>query len=302
MADEDNVERTDSRSASHKRNDASGDADARSDAGTQSDTDAQNDDDSQSDAETQSDDDTQNDADAQSNAETQDDDDTQSDDDAQSDTDSSISEEAAMPLPDHVKNPPPSEETQEETLPTQTQGAPPPPTGTEPAPPPPVELPPSSPIRVEMPFLDHLEELRWRILKSLAALIIGAVVCFSFSDPIFNLLKYPYEDAVFSLESDRSSGAVRAIQNLLQEWMGQRESGAELGDRFAVDQHPAGGVETAGRIEQARIDIGDLARRLFAAAHGHPDVSPSFSARLGKRPAKVSRQAMRTATPISTCS
>jgi|GEM_PF-253292 sec-independent protein translocase protein TatC len=230
MADEDNVERTDSRSASHKRNDASGDADARSDAGTQSDTDAQNDDDSQSDAETQSDDDTQNDADAQSNAETQDDDDTQSDDDAQSDTDSSISEEAAMPLPDHVKNPPPSEETQEETLPTQTQGAPPPPTGTEPAPPPPVELPPSSPIRVEMPFLDHLEELRWRILKSLAALIIGAVVCFSFSDPIFNLLKYPYEDAVFSLESDRSSGAVRAIQNLLQEWMGQRESGAELGD------------------------------------------------------------------------
>jgi len=26
----------------------------------------------------------------------------------------------------------------------------------------------------EMPFLDHLEELRWRIIWSLAALVVGA--------------------------------------------------------------------------------------------------------------------------------
>jgi sec-independent protein translocase protein TatC len=201
MADEDNVERTDSRSASHNR-----DADAQS-----------------NDDNVQSDDDAQSEADAQ-------DDDTQSDTDAQSEADSSISEEAAMPLPDHVKNPSPSAETQEEALPTEKQSAPPPPTGTEPATPPPVELPPSNPIRTEMPFLDHLEELRWRIFKSLAALIIGAVVCFSFSDPVFDLLTYPYDDAVFSLESDRSSGAVRAIQNLLQEWMGQRKSAVGLSD------------------------------------------------------------------------
>src|SRR5678816_4864073 len=30
----------------------------------------------------------------------------------------------------------------------------------------------------EMPFLDHLEELRWRIIWSLAALIIGVVGAF----------------------------------------------------------------------------------------------------------------------------
>ncbi|MDE0473316.1 MAG: twin-arginine translocase subunit TatC, partial [Gammaproteobacteria bacterium] len=30
----------------------------------------------------------------------------------------------------------------------------------------------------EMPFLDHLEELRWRILWSLLALAIGAVIGF----------------------------------------------------------------------------------------------------------------------------
>lgn len=31
----------------------------------------------------------------------------------------------------------------------------------------------------EMPFLDHLEELRWRIMWSLLALIVGVIVCFT---------------------------------------------------------------------------------------------------------------------------
>ena len=30
----------------------------------------------------------------------------------------------------------------------------------------------------EMPFLDHLEELRWRIIWSLAALVVGVVAAF----------------------------------------------------------------------------------------------------------------------------
>jgi sec-independent protein translocase protein TatC len=32
--------------------------------------------------------------------------------------------------------------------------------------------------QAEMPFLDHLEELRWRIIYSLAALVVGVVVAF----------------------------------------------------------------------------------------------------------------------------
>ena len=31
-----------------------------------------------------------------------------------------------------------------------------------------------------MPFLDHLEELRWRLLKSLISVLIGAVITFYF--------------------------------------------------------------------------------------------------------------------------
>ena len=30
----------------------------------------------------------------------------------------------------------------------------------------------------EMPFLDHLEELRWRIIWSLGALVVGVVIGF----------------------------------------------------------------------------------------------------------------------------
>ncbi len=72
--------------------------------------------------------------------------------------------------------------------------------------------------RAEMPFLDHLEELRWRILKALAAILLGAVVCFVFSNSLLKVLTYPYEDAVISLESERSSGAVEAVKQLLQRW------------------------------------------------------------------------------------
>ena len=33
-----------------------------------------------------------------------------------------------------------------------------------------------TPDRAEMPFLDHLEELRWRILKSLLAVLLASVI------------------------------------------------------------------------------------------------------------------------------
>jgi sec-independent protein translocase protein TatC len=43
----------------------------------------------------------------------------------------------------------------------------------------------------EMPFLDHLEELRWRLLKSIISVFVMMVICFFFSDYILELLLYP---------------------------------------------------------------------------------------------------------------
>ncbi|HDQ46112.1 MAG TPA: twin-arginine translocase subunit TatC [bacterium] len=43
----------------------------------------------------------------------------------------------------------------------------------------------------EMPFLDHLEELRWRILKSLASVGFFTIASFPFSGILLNLLTRP---------------------------------------------------------------------------------------------------------------
>jgi sec-independent protein translocase protein TatC len=47
---------------------------------------------------------------------------------------------------------------------------------------------------VEMGFLDHLEEFRWRIIKSIAAVIVGAVVSFVFIDLIMDILVAPTQN------------------------------------------------------------------------------------------------------------
>jgi len=78
----------------------------------------------------------------------------------------------------------------------------------------------------QMAFLDHLEELRWRILRALGTVLVGAILCFAFSDYIMQILTRPYEEAVLSLENKRSSGAVEAMQQLLDHWLG-KETAAE---------------------------------------------------------------------------
>jgi sec-independent protein translocase protein TatC len=42
-----------------------------------------------------------------------------------------------------------------------------------------------------MGFLDHLEELRWRLIKSLAAILVGAIISFIFIDYLIELLLLP---------------------------------------------------------------------------------------------------------------
>ena len=69
-----------------------------------------------------------------------------------------------------------------------------------------------------MPFLDHLEELRWRLLKALAAVLVGAVASFIFSDELMGLLTAPYEEAVASL-AQGESGLVRTVRS----WFGDVE-------------------------------------------------------------------------------
>ena len=49
----------------------------------------------------------------------------------------------------------------------------------------------NNPDKIEMGFLDHLEEFRWRIIKSIVAIVIGAIISFIFIDKIMELLVAP---------------------------------------------------------------------------------------------------------------
>src|SRR5512139_307411 len=40
------------------------------------------------------------------------------------------------------------------------------------------------PVTAEMGFFDHLEELRWRIIKALIGVVVGMVLCWVFIDPL----------------------------------------------------------------------------------------------------------------------
>ena len=42
-----------------------------------------------------------------------------------------------------------------------------------------------------MSFIDHLEELRWRLIKSISSVIIGGLITFFFIDIIIELLLLP---------------------------------------------------------------------------------------------------------------
>lgn len=82
----------------------------------------------------------------------------------------------------------------------------------------------------EMSFLDHLEELRWRIIKALIGIVIGAIVCGIFIDWIMNKLLLapalatnpplqlinlkPYGQLVLYMEVILVGGVVLSIPNV----------------------------------------------------------------------------------------
>jgi len=45
-----------------------------------------------------------------------------------------------------------------------------------------------------MPFLQHLEELRWRLFKSIIAIVIMAMAAFYFAEKLIQLIKIPFGD------------------------------------------------------------------------------------------------------------
>src|SRR5215207_6966714 len=61
---------------------------------------------------------------------------------------------------------------------------------------------------VVKPFLDHLEDLRWTIVKMVVTLVIGMAVCFVFAADIVKLLQWPIHWAGIRVVGASSNPAV----------------------------------------------------------------------------------------------
>ncbi|NNC36576.1 MAG: twin-arginine translocase subunit TatC [Hyphomonadaceae bacterium] len=55
------------------------------------------------------------------------------------------------------------------------------------------------------PLLDHLNELRERLIKSIGAIIVGFVICLFFVEPIFEFLVHPFNVALDRVNADRAA-------------------------------------------------------------------------------------------------
>ncbi len=61
------------------------------------------------------------------------------------------------------------------------------------------------------PLLDHLAELRDRLMRSAIAVVIGFIVCFIFVDQIFMFLAHPFQTAMAIVSPERADESIQLI-------------------------------------------------------------------------------------------
>ncbi|HJQ70290.1 MAG TPA: twin-arginine translocase subunit TatC [Blastocatellia bacterium] len=96
-----------------------------------------------------------------------------------------------------------------------------------------------------MSFLDHLDELRSRLIRSAAFVLIAFIVCWVFSDKIYNFLEIPVRAAMLSAEQRAGFGIKTEMASL---W--------DLADATEVDFT----LPTDARVGGALIQTGGTIR------------------------------------------
>ena len=110
-----------------------------------------------------------------------------------------------------------------------------------------------------MSFLDHLDELRTRLIRSAAFVLIAFVVCWIFSDKIYNFLEVPVRAAMLNAEREAgykgldSGGKLKTIWDL--------PDGAEMNFTFPTDVKIKDTVIQTGttiRLRAHRLEDGSV--------------------------------------------
>jgi len=73
------------------------------------------------------------------------------------------------------------------------------------------------------PLLAHLTELRTRLIICVAALIVGFIICFAFSSPIYIFLLHPFEVGAGLMAAQKAAGAHHGPFDLLLALTGFKE-------------------------------------------------------------------------------
>lgn len=74
------------------------------------------------------------------------------------------------------------------------------------------------------PLLDHLIELRSRLIVSVASLFVGFILCFAFADQLYFFLLHPYEVAAGMMAASKASGGPAGPLDMLQVLIGLRDA------------------------------------------------------------------------------
>jgi sec-independent protein translocase protein TatC len=129
-----------------------------------------------------------------------------------------------------------------------------------------------------MSFLDHLDELRKRLIRSAAFVLIAFVICWIFSDKIYNFLEIPVRAAM--LNAEREAGFKGLDTGVKTIW--DMPDGAEMNFTFPTDVKIKDTIIQTGttirlkaqRLEDGSIQLVTFDPLLIDLAHIIPEGTP----------------------------
>jgi sec-independent protein translocase protein TatC len=104
-----------------------------------------------------------------------------------------------------------------------------------------------------MSFLDHLDELRSRLIRIAIFVVVAFVLCWVFSDKIYNFLQIPVQAAMLDARRHGALNLNGVVLNLLSD----QPDGSELIFNFPADTKIGQAIVRAGTTIPVQIQRGD---------------------------------------------